>query len=531
MLKRLSPAVLLSALSFGPALLVMAVAGVVTVSAFAPFGLWPLQLLSMAVFVALLLGPRQQAFSVLQSAALGWVFSFFSLFTATSWLLVAMTRYGGMPVFLAVIALALLAFYLALFAGLCAAALAWIRQRWRVPAEVCALLIFPPLWLLNEWLRGCLFTGFPWAITGYAHTSSPLAGYAPVIGVLGLGWLVAFCAGALGLMICSDSKRLRLPVLAAVVLLFGGGHYLHKITWTQPQGQALTISLIQGNVEQDKKFDQAHLYDSLRLYHDLILQSKADLVVTPETALPMLSSQLPPDYLPAINTFAQKNQSAVLIGLAVHDGGSRYANSVLGFSPRHEQQAYRYDKHHLVPFGEFIPFGFRWFVDLMHIPLGDFTKGDAIQVPMQVRDQFVLPNICYEDLFGDEIAAQLASQNRAGKEVASLLLNVSNMAWYGDSIAIPQHLQFSVMRVLETGRPMLRATNTGATAVIDVGGQLVNQLPYLQQGILQAKVQGRQGMTPYALWGNTSVMLLVLCSLLLAAYLSRRSAGSRQGEF
>lgn len=530
MLKRLSPAVLLSTLSFRSALLVMALAGVVTVVGFAPFGFWPGQLLSMALFASLLLRPGQQAFSIRQSAVLAWVFSFVSLFTATSWLLVAMTRYGGMPIFLAVIALALLTSYLALFAALCAATLAWLRQRWQVNPTICAVLLFPALWLLNEWLRGYLFTGFPWAIIGYAHTASPLAGYAPVLGVLGLGWLVALCAGGLGLMIFTDSRRLRLLVLVAVIALFGGGQYLTTITWTQPLGQPLTINLIQGNVEQDKKFDQDHLNDSLHLYHDLILQSKADLVVTPETALPMLSSQLPPDYLPAINAFAQKNQSAVVLGVAVHDGGSRYANSVLGFSPSYEQQAYRYDKHHLVPFGEFIPFGFRWFVDLMHIPLGDFTKGNVIQAPMQVRDQFVLPNICYEDLFGDEIAAQLASQNSSGKDVASLLLNVSNMAWYGDSIAIPQHLQFSMMRVLETGRPMLRATNTGATAVIDVGARLVTQLPYLQQGILQATVQGRQGVTPYIRWGNALVMLLALCSLILAAYLTHRSARSCQRE-
>lgn len=526
MLKRLSPAGLLSTISFRSALVVMAVAGVATVSAFAPFGFWLVQLLSMAIFATLLLRPQQHAFSVRQSAVLGWVFSFTSLFTATSWLLVAMTRYGGMPVFLAVIALALLASYLALFTALCAATLVWIRQRWQVSAPVCALLIFPALWLASEWLRGYLFTGFPWAIAGYAHTVSPLAGYAPVVGVLGLGWIVAFCAAGCGLIICTDSKRLHLSVLAAIIVLFGGGHFLNNISWTQPQGQSLNINLIQGNVDQDKKFDQDHLNDSLHLYHDLILQSKADLVVTPETALPMLSSQLPPDYLPTINAFAQKNQSAVVIGLAVHDGDSRYANSVLGFSPDYQQQAYRYDKHHLVPFGEFIPFGFRWFVDLMHIPLGDFTKGNVIQAPMQVRDQFVLPNICYEDLFGDEIAAQLASQQSSGKAVASLLLNVSNMAWYGDSIAIPQHLQFSIMRVLETGRPMLRATNTGATAVIDVGGRLVTQLPYLQRGVLQATVQGQQGVTPYIRWGNTLVISLMLCSLVLAAYLTRRSARS-----
>jgi len=226
-----------------------------------------------------------------------------------------------------------------------------------------------------------------------------------------------------------------------------------------------------------------------------------------------------------------------MLGLGVQDGPERYSNSVLGFGPAYAQQAYRYDKHHLVPFGEFVPFGFRWFVQMLKIPLGDFSGAGLLQAPMRVKDQWVMANVCYEDLFGEEIAEQLKSQtDQQGTQistqlstqlsaqaselnshpaavkpgVASILLNVSNLAWYGDSIAIPQHLQISQMRVLETGRPMLRSTNTGATAVILPGGEIVSQLKALTQDSLSVRVQGMQGMTPYILWGNFGILSVIL---------------------
>jgi apolipoprotein N-acyltransferase len=183
---------------------------------------------------------------------------------------------------------------------------------------------------------------------------------------------------------------------------------------------------------------------------------------------------------------------------------------------------YRYDKHHLVPFGEFIPFGFRWFVDMMHIPLGDFGRGALLQVPFAVKDQWVLPNICYEDLFGEEIAAQIHAGVTGAMPEATVLLNVSNIAWFGDSIAVPQHLQISQMRSLETGRPMLRATNTGATAVIDHAGRVIAQLPPFEKGVLAARVQGYAGATPYILFGNRVIVLLALAALAVAAFLGRK---------
>jgi apolipoprotein N-acyltransferase len=184
---------------------------------------------------------------------------------------------------------------------------------------------------------------------------------------------------------------------------------------------------------------------------------------------------------------------------------------------------YRYDKHHLVPFGEFIPVGAHWFINLMHIPLGDFTRGDLIQAAMSVKDQWILPNICYEDLFGEEIASQLKAAQKQGKPVASILLNVSNIAWFGDTIALPQHLQISQMRTLETGRPMLRATNTGTTAIINAQGRLVDALPAFERASLSGQVQGMQGQTPYVLFGNVLPVGLACCVLILLWWRARRN--------
>jgi apolipoprotein N-acyltransferase len=210
-----------------------------------------------------------------------------------------------------------------------------------------------------------------------------------------------------------------------------------------------------------------------------------------------------------------------MVGIPLADSATNYANSVAGIGP--QGQSYRYDKNHLVPFGEFIPTGFRWFVDLMHIPLGDFTRGGALQAPFAVKDQLVLPNVCYEDAFGEEIAAQLRNAARP----ATLLLNVSNLAWYGESVAIPQHLQISRMRSLETGRPMLRSTNNGATALIDAKGNTVEVLPAYRQGTLSASVQGMAGSTPYIRFGNGLFLALSALTLAAAWFTGRRYRKTR----
>ncbi|WP_156226297.1 apolipoprotein N-acyltransferase [Herbaspirillum chlorophenolicum] len=503
-------------------LLLPVLAGAANVFAFAPFKLWPLQIVALAwLFHQTIAAPQAGA---RRHFLQGWLYGFGWAAAGVHWLYISMHDYGGMPAWMAALAVALLALYLGLYAGGAMALAGWLRKHWSSSPLTMGLLMLPALWALSEWARGWIFTGFPWLVSGYAHTTGPLAGFAAVGGVYGVGWIAALVAGALALLwqglrrkgAAGVAIRVGMP-LGAVLVLCAGGLALRQIAWTTPQGQPISVRLLQGNIPQEMKFSNDALVSTLTMYEQMITAEPADLIATPETAIPLLPQQLPPAYLARLVRFAQTSGSHLALGIPLSDAPMQYANSVLGFGPEAGSAAspYRYDKHHLVPFGEFIPLGFRWFVDMMHIPLGDMTRGDAVQSPFAVKDQWVLPNICYEDLFGEEISGQLRDAYRAGQPQASVLLNLSNIAWFGNSIALPQHLQISQMRTLETGRPMLRATNTGATAVIMPGGGLDELAPYTR-GTLAAKVQGYAGQTPYILLGNKLVIGLVLLMLLLA---------------
>lgn len=499
------------------AALLAALTGAINVFAFAPFGLWPIQLLTLALFVFCLL----RVPAIKYGALLGWAYGFGWMAHGVYWIYISLHDFGGLPAWLATLAVALLAAILGLYTAMCAAAALWLRQRWASSPLLFALAIFPALWALTEWVRGWLFTGFPWLISGYAHTGSPLAGFAPLIGVYGIGGISALIAGCLALL-----PRYKLPAAAALLILVAGLG-LQQINWTAPHGKPITVRLLQGNVPQEEKFNTAQIVNSLRLYIDMIRAVPADLIATPETAIPVLQTELPPDYLPALSDFSQQTGSHIALGIPYIDGPYRYSNSVIGIAPQAKDPAahyFRYDKQHLVPFGEFVPFGFRWFVDMMNIPLGDFNRGAAVQAPFAVKDQWVLPNICYEDLFGEEIAGQLAATRAAGEPTATLLLNMSNIAWFGNTIALPQHLQISQMRSLETGRPMLRATNTGATALIDPHGVVSLKLAPYERATLATSVQGYSGTTPYILLGNRLQVIMALLMLTGSWYCGRRKA-------
>ncbi|MGH8855811.1 MAG: apolipoprotein N-acyltransferase [Telluria sp.] len=481
------------------ALVLAAAAGALSLLSFEPFGWWPLQLLALAYFfyqVGVKNSPRH-------GLLLGWAFGFGWSVAGMHWLYIAVTRFGGLPAILGAISIALLGLYMGLFGAFAGGAASWLRRKWSLPVPAFVLLVLPATWGVSEWLRGWVFTGFPWAASGYAHNANPLGGYAPILGVYGVGILAALCAGCLAMLTQRARWRWKAAGVFAAVMALGFG--LKQITWTHEVGQPLTVRLLQGDVRQDQKFDTAYLVEIIERYHALVTAAPADLIATPETAIPVTPQQLPDGYLATLAGFARQTGSHLMIGIPTADSPTQYSNSVIAFGPQGLNGIpYRYDKHHLVPFGEFIPPGFRWFTDLMHIPLGDQTRGKALQAPFAVKDQLVLPNICYEDAFGEEIAGQL----RNAPKPATLLLNVSNLAWYGDSVAIPQHLQISQMRALETGRPMLRSTNNGATAVIDGRGRVVQRLRFYERGVLEASVRGTAGFTPYIRIGNLGFLLL-----------------------
>lgn len=295
-----------------------------------------------------------------------------------------------------------------------------------------------------------------------------------------------------------------LTPLALLCLIWGCGAFLRSVAWTQPVGAPLRVALLQGNVGQEVKFAEDEFTNTLETYRRLALQSHAQLTVLPETALPVLRHQVPAAWLAQLRDHAQQQGGDVLIGSFEHEAGDYY-NSVFSTGTAAEQH---YRKQHLVPFGEFIPLRpvLGWFInDVLNIPMGDLHRGTATQDTLDVAGQRIAVNICYEDVFGEEIIRALPH--------ASLLVNVTNDAWYGYSDAAAQHNQIAQLRALETGRMLLRATNTGVTAIIGTDGKVLQQLPQHQEATLIGEAQGYQGSTPYVRWGNAAFLLILLASL------------------
>lgn len=491
-------------------LLGAALIGASSLLSFQPYGWWPLQFLSLA-WLFYQVGMSN---SVKRATFIGWAFGFGWTLAGVHWLYVFMTDFAHVNAVLAVVGLILLCLYMGLFGAFTAGVATWLRRRWSLPVAAFLLLVLPVTWGVSEWLRGWVFTGFPWASSGYAHDLAPLAGFAPVIGVYGMGIVVGVIAGCIAML----TQRARWPAIGLMAGLMLAGAGLRTVEWTQDVGQPISVRLLQGNISQDRKFDAEFLNSILTRYERLITASPADLIATPETAIPTFPQNLPEAYLANLQHYAMGTNSTLAIGMPLLDGPGRYGNSLVTLGP--QPNAYRYDKAHLVPFGEFIPPGFRWVTDMLNIPLNDATRGAALQAPFPVKDQLILPNICYEDVFGEEIAYQL----RNAPQPATLLLNVSNLSWYGKSVAIPQHLQISRMRTLETGRPMLRATNDGATAIIDRRGNITQVLPFYAEGVLSATVRGADGMTPFIRLGSAAFLLLGAVMLLGAWCAGRRYA-------
>ena len=501
------------------------IAGACNTFAFAPWHLWIVQILCLAVLASLTI----RADRAKTAFILGWAYGFGSLVSGIHWLFVSMPRFGGMSAPMAAAAVILFSLFAGALAGFATGLTRRLMTGWNTSFTVTALFIFPSCWAIFEWVRGWIFTGLPWVVTGYAHTGSPLAGYAPVAGVYGVGFIAAIIAGAIALFftIGRDHWARQLAAsIAPIVILLAGGQTLRHIQWTEPVGQPIQVRLLQGNIPQEFKFTPIQIQAALSLYADAITSRGADLIVTPETAVPVYIQQLPEGYLEHLSRFAATSFSHIALGIPLADSPRQYTNSVIVMSPddhgKNRPFGYRYDKHHLVPFGEFIPTGFRWFVNMMRIPLGDFTRGDPLQKPFAVKDQWIMPNICYEDIFGEEIVDQIRNEQETGNDQPTILLNVSNIAWFGNTIALPQHLQISQMRALETRRPMLRATNTGTTAVITPQGDIQARLaPYTRAG-LDATVQGYRGSTPYIRYGNLLFLAIAFLFLAIGKFTSRR---------
>jgi apolipoprotein N-acyltransferase len=483
-------------------------AGALTVAGFAPSALFLLPFLTLAGLLHL----WQRAATPRAAFRTGFAFGAGLFGVGASWVYVSLHDFGMMPAPLAAIGTLAYCAVLALYP----AAAGWCVARMRLGHLASALLAFPVLWTLFEWLRGWIFTGVSWLALGYSQVDSPLAGFAPIVGTYGLSFVTALCAGSLAIVI-SGSRKARLAGGLALVCAFGLGQLARQIDWTSPRGAPLKVALLQGNIPQDLKFQPDRYAATLATYKRLIEASQGQLIVLPETAIPRFLDAVDPGYLRDIARIAAERRADVLIGVPIRDREGRYFNSVVSVGASPSQ---RYDKSHLVPFGEFVPPGFGWIVKTFAIPLSDFSLGPENPKPLALAGQLVAPNICWEDAFGEEIIRQLPE--------ATLLVNVSNVAWFGDSLAPAQHLQISRMRALETGRTMLRATNTGMTAIIDPRGRVVARLPQFTEGILEGEVRGYVGTSPYVKFGNTPIVLL--CVVLLGALVFIRRRVGRAEE-
>jgi len=495
-----------------------------------------------------------------KSAALtGFAFGFGNFVTGIWWLYVSMHDYGGMAAPLAGAAVVLFSMYLALYPAFAAGLWSFCARH----AGTCkgndtplsptwyGAFSFATAWALGEWLRGTVFTGFPWLASGYAQVDGPFAGFAPLAGVYGVGWVLALTAALIAqALLCpfykrsatdtaerdsarstGNSRTARIAAPTAVAIgMIAAGLLLPLVSWTRPANATLNVRLLQGNVKQAMRFAPAGVNAAINEYQQMITAKPADLIVTPETAIPVLTQHMPNAFWVAIRQFADATGTSILFGaiggeITPEGRVANYTNSLFGITPN-TNSVYRYDKHHLVPFGEFVPRGFRWFVNLMNIPLGDFARGAPVQKPFIVHNQLMSVDICYEDIFGEEIA-RTVRENAASTEV---LINATNLAWFGNTIALDQHLQIARMRSLETGRPMLRAANTGVTAAIDARGNVIGRLPSFTQGSLDVTIEGTTGSTPYVTFGNSAVLLAVLLLLLASGSAFGPSRAERNGR-
>lgn len=477
--------------------------------AFAPYGLSAVAVLSIAVLFAswFAVNPRR-------AFVRGGLFGLGMFGAGVSWVHISIHTFGGVPLALSLMLTIMLVAYLALFPALLGWVLAKLFPGQSVYAARLKLLwIMPAAWVGFELLRGWLFTGFPWLSLGYSQIETPLRGYAPWFGVYGVSWSVAVTSGLLVLVIFGRIISFRLAYAGLLLVVWAMGYWLTTTQWTQSQGEPLQVSLLQGNVSQDLKWLAEVRQPTIDLYTDLTRQNwGSDLIIWPEAALPDFYHRAQ-TVLDQLSIEAREHGASLLVGTLYLDQESRrYYNSMVALGAEPDF----YHKRHLVPFTEYLPLRniLGGLVDFMKVPMSNFSSGEKDKRTLRAAGHQIGISICFEDAFGEEVIEALPD--------ATLLVNVSNDAWFGDSIAPHQHLQIARMRALEAGRPLLRATNTGVSAVVDYDGSIIAMEPQFQVAVVKATVQPRAGVTPYALGGNALVLDFVGAVLLLGALALRR---------
>lgn len=459
--------------------------GAFAVLGFAPYYIFAVPIASLiGIFYLWAKAPSAKA-----ALKLGFSFGLGLYSVGIYWIYISLHDFGGMPWWFAGFCTFLLCAFMALFPAF----VGYFSKRLGY-----LLLSAPILWGLSDWVRSWIFTGFPWLTLGYSQTPhSPLAGYIPIVGIYGTSVITAMLAACIAIWLANKLTTAiwRRNIIAAITLTIASGFVLKVVEWSKPIGAPFIASLVQGNIAQDIKWSPDATQNTINQYLAMAKDSQAELIVLPETALPVIASRLDRSVTGAFAAHAKQNNGNIIVGMVDYNPDTQaYFNSAYSFGSNPTQT---YSKNHLVPFGEFIPLKqmLGWiYRDWLNIPLSDLSRGGTHQQPMALNDQKVAVNICYEDVFGEEIINQLPE--------ATILVNISNDAWYGQSFAADQHMQFSQARAIETGRMMLRSTNTGATAVIDPHGHVLAHAPHDMQTTLNTTAQGYIGTTPYVFWGN-----------------------------
>jgi apolipoprotein N-acyltransferase len=480
------------------------------VLSFAPFGLYPVAVLALAAFYQLLRGWHGRA-----AFGLGWLFGLGLLGFGVFWIRISLNEFGNMAPAVANTLMALFIAAMAIYYGLAG----WLIRRLERDAGdrrwVGPLLLLPSVWVLLEWVRGWLFTGFPWLLVGTGQIDGPLSGLAPVLGVFGVSLAAALSAGLLWLgvrwLLDAPAADRAAPLLRraaaaamALTLLWGAAWGLGRVDWTRPDGAPLSASVVQGNVEQSLKWDPNGLLPTLGLYLRLTREVlDSDVIVWPETAIPSFLHEVQDALVEPLGETARESGAEVVIGVPIMETRERYYNGLISLGSASDQ----YFKRHLVPFGEFLPFKAQLqpLIDWFDVPMSDFSRGRAAAPVLQVGPHRVGVSICYEDVFPDEVREALPT--------AAYLINVSNDAWFGDSLAPHQHLEQARMRALENGRWLVRATNTGISAIIDHRGSVRGRIPSFERAVLTADIEPRAGTTPFSRHGSGVAVAMALVLL------------------
>ncbi len=482
--------------------------------AFAPFGFYPIAFMALGVLFICWRG-----ISARRAFFRGGLFGMGMFGTGVTWIFISIHEYGYVNLALSLFLTTLFVLVLSCFPALCG----WLAVRlcntrrfanpWRV-----MVLVYPAAWVLLEWVRGWFLTGFPWLNLGYSQIDAPLGALAPILGVYGVSYFVALTAALLVAAFINGDRRIRGGYLTAGIGLWLAAALLGQVHWTEAQDKPLTVSLVQGNIPQEIKWRPSMREPTIELYTRLSSTHwDSDLIIWPETAIPLFYGQAQP-YLEGLEALAREHGTEMLVGLVYQEENSQqYFNTMVSVGG----EPGMYHKNHLVPFTEYLPLSglLQVFVDFMQVPMSDFSAGGADQPPLVLAGQKIGVSICYEDAFGEEVIRALPE--------ATVLVNVSNDAWFGGSIAPPQHLEIARMRALESGRYLLRATNTGITAVIDPRGKLAAVAPQFKETVLTASIEPMNGATPYVHLGNIPVALL--SAMILAGVFLGRGRAEKRG--